>query len=113
FVVSGKGMIDPGLAVGTNDVQLHGELTHLMQDLVVDSQLGAGASASFRKQLAGAEGPILRYVPGKPGVLSKFGAYDGYVTRAYNATFLPDENVMKTGDYVWRFTYDLFYLDPS
>ena len=20
---------------------------------------------------------------------------------------------MKTGDYVWRFTYDLFYLDPA
>jgi hypothetical protein len=113
FVVSGKGMIDPGLAVGTNDIQLHGELTHLMQDLVVDSKLGAGASASFRTLLKDAEGTIWRYAPGRPGVVSKFGAYDGYTNRAYNATFLPDENVMKTGDYVWRFTYDLFYLDPA
>ncbi|HKO27057.1 MAG TPA: hypothetical protein VJU80_06330 [Solirubrobacteraceae bacterium] len=111
FVVSGKGLIDPGLAVG--DIQLHGELTHLMQDLVVDSKLGAGASASFRKLLKDAEGTIWRFVPGRPGVVTRFGAYDGYVNRAYNATFLPNENVMKTGDYVWRFTYDLFYLDPA
>jgi hypothetical protein len=28
-------------------------------------------------------------------------------------TFLPGEISMRTGDYVWRFTYDLFYSSES
>jgi hypothetical protein len=111
--ITGKGIIDPALAVGTNDIVLHGKLTHLLQDLVVDSKLGRGASAKFRQLLAKAEGEIPRFVPGRQGVLSRFGAFDGLANRAYNVTFLADENVIKTGDYVWRFTYDVFWLDPA
>lgn len=120
-VVSGRGIIDPALA--TEDIidpalvvdaqVFHGELTHLIQDLVVDQKLGAGASARFRKLLGEAEGTIERFVPGRQGVKTKFGAFDGLTDQKYNVTFLPDETAMKTGDYVWRFTYDLFYLDPA
>ena len=120
-VVSGRGIIDPALA--TEDIidpalvkeaqVLHGELTHLIQDLVVDQKLGPGATARFRKLLGQAEGTIERYVPGRQSVKTKFGAFDGAVDSRYNVTFLPGENTMKTGDYVWRFTYDLFYVDPA
>jgi hypothetical protein len=105
--ISGKGIIDPALAVGTDGIKLHGELTHLIQDLVVDSKLGRGASANFRRLLKDAEGTIERYLPGQPGVVTRFGAFAN--TRNANVTFLPDELSVKTGDYVWRFTYDLFY----
>jgi hypothetical protein len=91
----------------------HGELTHLIQDLVVDQKLGPGASARFRKLLDQAEGTIERYVPGSQSVKTKFGAFDGAADYRYNVTFLPGENTMKAGDYVWRFTCDLFYVDPS
>lgn len=120
-VVSGRGIIDPALA--TEDILdpalvkeaqvFHGELTHLIQDLVVDQKLGAGASARFRKLLGQAEGTVERYVPGRSGVKTKFGAFDGEVDPRYNVTFLPGENSMKTGDYVWRFTYDLFYTNAA
>jgi hypothetical protein len=106
--ITGKGIIDPKLAVGADDgVKLHGELTHLLQDLVVDSKLGRGASAKFRQLLKHAEGEITRFVPGQRDVVTQFGALAN--TRGANVTFLPDEVSMKTGDYVWRFTYDLFY----
>ncbi|HSC03713.1 MAG TPA: hypothetical protein VLC49_10345, partial [Solirubrobacteraceae bacterium] len=105
--ITGKGIIDPALAVGTDGIKLHGELTHLIQDLVVDSKLGRGASAEFRQLLKDAEGTIERYVEGQPGVVTRFGAFAN--TLGANVTFLPDEVSMKTGDYVWRFTYDLFY----
>lgn len=111
-VVSGKGVIDPALGVGVEDA-LHGELTHLVQDLVVDSKLGRGASAKFRQLLEHAEGEIPRFVPGKPGVLTKYGAYDGTKRASANVTFLKGETAMPTGDYVWRFTYDLLYLDEG
>jgi hypothetical protein len=110
--ISGKGIIDPALAVGADDgIKLHGELTHLLQDLVVDSKLGRGASAKFRQLLKDAEGTIERYVPGQQGVVTRFGAFAN--TPNANFTFLPDELSMKTGDYVWRFTYDLFYSAES
>jgi hypothetical protein len=111
-VVSGKGVIDPNLAVGV-DGALHGELTHLVQDLVVDSKLGRGASAKFRQLLDKAEGEVQRFVPGKPGVLTKYGAFDGTKRASANVTFLKGEASMPTGDYVWRFTYDLLYLDEG
>jgi hypothetical protein len=111
-VVSGKGVIDPALGVGVEDA-LHGELTHLIQDLVIDSKLGRGTSAKFRQLLEHAEGDIQRFVPGRPGVLTKYGAYDGTKRASANVTFLKDETSMPTGDYVWRFTYDLLYLDEG
>ena len=117
-VASGRGIIDPALATEeiidptlVVDPQVfHGELTHLIQDLVVDQKLGAGASARFRQLLGKAEGTIERYVPGRPGIRTRFGAYDAFDDASRNVTFLQDENAMKTGDYVWRFTYDLFYM---
>jgi hypothetical protein len=94
--------------VGADDgMKLHGELTHLIQDLVVDSKLGRGKSAEFRDLLKRAEGTVERYVEGQPGVVTRFGAFAN--TRGANVTFLDDEISMRTGDYVWRFTYDLFY----
>jgi hypothetical protein len=109
-VVPGEGIVDPKLAVGVGN-SLHGELSHLIQDLVVDSRLGEGASAAFRGALKHAEGTIERFITGRPGVVSRFGAYASSPTA--NITFLPDENSMRTGDYVWRFTNDLLYLDEG
>jgi hypothetical protein len=119
-VKTGRGIIDPALA--TEDLidpalltelqQVHGELSHLIQDLVVDYKLGPGASARFRELLAEAEGTIKRYVGGNPKVPTKFGAYDGDKNLNYNVTWLEGETEMATGDYVWRWTYDLFYLNP-
>lgn len=105
YVVGGLGIIDPELAVGEQN--LHGEMVNLIQDLVVDKKLGAGTSSSFRKLLGQAEGKIERLLPGGT-TPSKFGAYKGP-----NVTFILRENetAMKTGDYVWRWTYDLFYVD--
>jgi hypothetical protein len=40
-----------------------------------------------------------------------FGAFSQ--TADANVTFLPGEISMRTGDYVWRFTYDLFYSSES
>jgi hypothetical protein len=96
--ITGSGIIDPALAVGKDGIKLHGELTHLIQDLVVDSKLGRGASAKFRQLLKDAEGTIERYAEGQPGVVTRFGAFAN--TRGANVTFLPDEVSLKTGDYV-------------
>jgi hypothetical protein len=122
-VVSGRGIIDPALATDIDpalvegEQVLHGELIHLIQDLVVDHKLGAGASARFRQLLGKAEGTIERFVPGKANVPTKFGAFDGTKELKYNVTWFDQENTietsMKTGDYVWRFTYDLFYANPA
>jgi hypothetical protein len=60
--------------------------------LVVDKALGAGGSAEFRSTLlANAEGRIKRYVQRGPKDI------EGPFTR------------LPSGDYVWRFTHDLFY----
>ena len=108
-----RGIIDPELSVGKGQA-LHGELTHLIQDLVVDHRLGTGASARFRKLLGKAEGKVERWLPqagrGAPAVPTPFGAEDALTT---NITFLDDEKAMATGDYVWRSTYDLFYPLPA
>jgi hypothetical protein len=109
-VVPGEGIVDPKLAVGVGP-SLHGELSHLIQDLVVDSRLGQGASAAFRGALKHAEGTIERFVQGRAGVLTRFGAHAN--SPAANITFLEGENSMRTGDYVWRFTNDLLYLDEG
>jgi hypothetical protein len=98
----------------------HGAMTHLLQDLVVDRALGGpGKSAEFRVLLGKAEGMVERYErKGGKLVPSRF-------TRLHDKTPLPNtvfidvknkagdlvktEFNMQTGDYVWRFTYDLFY----
>jgi hypothetical protein len=111
IVVGGEGIVDPELAIGVG-TSLHGELTHLIQDLVVDSRLGEGASAAFRGALKHAEGTIERFIPGTTRrEETEFGIYAR--SPSANITFLPTENSMKTGDYVWRFTYDLLYLDVA
>jgi hypothetical protein len=107
-----RGIIDPELSVGTGPA-LHGELTHLIQDLVVDQRLGAGASARFRRLLGKADGRVERWLsqagPGGTKLPTPFG--DESI--ATNITFLEEETSMKTGDYVWRSSYDLFYPQPS
>ena len=105
YVVTGRPLLDTPLRD-----QLHGDLIHMLQDLVIDEALGAGASARFRKLLGEAEGDVLRFIEGKPGTLSRFGAHRGAKA---NATFLEDELKMRTRDYVWRFIYDLLYHNPG
>jgi hypothetical protein len=96
----------------------HGEMTHLLHDLVVDRALGGpGKSAEFRSELlAKAEGKIQRYVKG--GQPSRWVLGDD--GRPFENTLFMDgtdtagnvisrETEMTTGDYVWRWTYDLFY----
>jgi hypothetical protein len=78
----------------------HGAMTHLLQDLVVDRALKAAGkdmtSAEFRALLGRAEGTLSR---------------DAWETlRAKTFLEYPDgfvETELKTGDYVWRLTYDL------
>ena len=82
----------------------------MLQDLVVDQALGTGASARFRKLLGEAEGEITEFVEGKPLVRTRFGAHRGPTA---NVTFLKNELKMKTGDYVWRWIYDLLYNEPG
>ena len=97
----------------------HGEMTHLLQDLVVDKVLGAGGSVKFRSQLlANAEGKITRYVKrGRGETLSPFTQLPSgqplpntmFMDVKDKGKLVYSETEMKTGDYVWRFTYDLFY----
>jgi hypothetical protein len=98
----------------------HGSMTHILQDLVVDKALGAGGSVEFRALLGRAEGTVERYV-GKTRTPSTFTQLpDGrplpnetFMTYAGpNNTVIP-ELQMATGDYVWRFTYDLFYENQA
>ena len=97
-------------------------MSHLLQDLVVDRALGGpGKSAEFRSQLlANAEGTIERYVQRRPGDTLQPSHWtrlpDGQPVK--NSVFMDvkdagggviQETRMTTGDYVWRWTYDLFY----
>lgn len=91
----------------------HGAMTHLLQDLVVNKGLGGPhKSAEFRQLLGEAEGIVERY--------ERKGAklVDSQFAQVPNTVFLDDvdnpvlrwhEVKMRTGDYVWRFTYDLLY----
>jgi hypothetical protein len=101
----------------------HGQYTHLLQDLVVDKVLGPGGSARFRSELlANAEGTIKRYVQRRAGdtlTNSRFTQLpsgrplpNSTFTDVYDPVtkkLIYTETEMKLGDYVWRFTYDLFY----
>jgi hypothetical protein len=99
--------------------QLHGQMTHLLQDLVVNKALRSPhASAEFRELLGKAEGRVERYArKGDTQVPSRFTQLpDGtpllntvFVDYKNQAGVLEPELEMQTGDYVWRFTYDLFY----
>ena len=101
----------------------HGQMTHLLQDLVVDRVLGAGGSARFRSELLkNAEGTIKRYVQRRKGdtlTNSRFTQLPSGqplpnevfmdVYDKVTGKLIYTETEMKLGDYVWRFTYDLFY----
>ena len=96
--------------------QLHGQMTHLLQDLVVNEALGGPhASAEFR-QTAG-KGRRARSdlcMGGRPvGALSTTAAPQPNCIQWARASRDMD-GTGDTGDYVCRFTYDLFYmLDPG
>lgn len=107
--------LDP--ALGGQD---HGEFTHLLQDLVVDRALGGpGKSAEFRSELlAKATGTIERYEKGGGKMPSRWLLDDDgnllnnslFVdTKNTSGQVISEETKMTTGDYVWRWTYDLFY----
>ena len=91
----------------------HGAMTHLLQDLVVNEALGGpDKSAEFRELLGKAEGTVERYVRrGGQLVPSKFAELPNtiFVDEVNQAGDVVPEVKMQTGDYVWRFTYDLLY----
>ena len=94
--------------------EAHGEYTHLLQELVVDRALGAaGESVKFRADLLkNAKGTVAKAeMRGGKLVPSRWVTGDDG-TKFENDLFLGDESKMTTGDYVWRWTYDLFY-DPK
>jgi hypothetical protein len=79
---------------------LHGAMTHLLQDLVVNKALGGPhKSAEFRQLLGKAEGTV---------DATQFAQLPDR-TPLPNTVFVQGEVRMPTGDYVWRFMYDLFY----
>jgi hypothetical protein len=87
----------------------HGDLTHLLQDLVIDKALGAGKSAEFRQLLGKAEGKVTVWEQGAKSNTVKLTPYGTHSRSGTNTTFLQGETEMSTGDYVWRWTYDLLY----
>jgi hypothetical protein len=91
----------------------HGAMTHLLQDLVVNEALGGpDKSAEFRELLGKAEGTVERYVRrGGQLVPSKFAELPNtiFVDEVNQAGDVVPEVKMQTGDYVWRFMYDLLY----
>jgi hypothetical protein len=93
YVVTGRPIRDVGLIA-----KPHGEWSHLIQDLVVDKALGSGASKHFRQLLGKARGMIWKGSP---------------LTFTDHILLLAAEDVLTTGDYVWRFTYDLLYPLPG
>ncbi len=105
--------------LGDEAKQAHGKMTHLLQDLVVNKALGGPrASAEFRQLLRKAEGTVDRYVwQGEKLVPSRFAQLPGNNKPLPNTVFVDKttggvvetEYSMQTGDYVWRFMYDLFY----
>jgi hypothetical protein len=99
--------------------EAHGEYTHLLQDLVVDRALGGpGKSAEFRELLGQARGKIERYANTATEAPSRW-ILDDEGNELKNSLFVDTqdqlgnitskETTMTTGDYVWRWTYDLFY----
>jgi hypothetical protein len=81
----------------------HGSLTHLIQDLVVDRAFQEAnismRSPQFRALLREADGTVTR---------AEFGTAEATTFLDASPPVLPvAETEIATGDYVWRFTYDL------
>ena len=97
--------------LGDEAGELHGQMTHLLQDLVVNKALGGPrASAEFRQLLRKAVGTIERFVwEGDQLMGSRYEQVPNQ-TFSGKAGESGMEWNMRTGDYVWRFTYDLFYM---
>ncbi len=97
--------------------EAHGQMTHLLQDLVVNKALGGPrTSAEFRQLLGRAEGTVNRYVwKGDKLVPSRFAEVPNtvFVDTKNKAGGVETEFDVKTGDYVWRFMYDLFYTGEA
>jgi len=87
----------------------HGDLSHLIQDLVIDKALGAGKSAEFRQLLGQAEGKVTVWEQAAKSNTVKLTKFGEHSRSGANTTFLEGETEMRTGDYVWRWTYDLLY----
>jgi hypothetical protein len=104
YAASGRPLIDPFFKG-----KAHGELTHLIQDLVLDKAFGAGTSASFRRLLGQAEGEVTVWTQAAKTNTVKLTDFGRHSRSGANTTFLEGETRMRTGDYVWRWTYDLLY----
>ena len=104
YVASGKPLVDQAFKG-----KAHGELTHLIQDLVLEKAFGAGTSANFRRLLGRAEGEVTVWTQTAKTNTVKLTEYGAHSRSGANTTFLEGETRMRTGDYVWRWTYDLLY----
>ena len=97
--------------------EAHGQMTHLLQDLVVNKALGGPrTSAEFRQLLGKAEGTVNRYEwKGDKLVPSRFAEVPNtvFVDSKKAGGGVETEFDMRTGDYVWRFMYDLFYTGEA
>ena len=102
YVKSGRPLVDQYFKG-----KAHGELSHLIQDLVLDKAFGAGTSANFRRLLGRAEGEVTVWAQGAKANTAKLTPYGAHSRSGANTTFLEGETKMRTGDYVWRWTYDL------
>ena len=70
---------------------------------------GAGTSANFRRLLGRAEGEVTVWTQAAKTNTVKLTEYGAHSRSGANTTFLEGETRMRTGDYVWRWTYDLLY----
>ncbi|HEY1516371.1 MAG TPA: hypothetical protein VGF91_08125 [Solirubrobacteraceae bacterium] len=104
YVRSGRPLVDQYFKG-----KAHGELAHLMQDLVLDKAFGAGTSSSFRRLLGRAEGEVTVWTQGAKSNTVELTPFGRHSRAKANTTFLEGETKMRTGDYVWRWTYDLLY----
>jgi hypothetical protein len=104
FVKDGQPLIDTYF-----HGKAHGDLSHLLQDLVLDKAFGAGTSTRFRQLLGRAEGKVTVWEQGAKSNTVKLTRFGEHSRSGANTTFLDKETEMSTGDYVWRWTYDLLY----
>jgi len=104
YVRSGRPLVDTFFKG-----KAHGDLSHLLQDLVLDKAFGAGTSARFRQLLGRAEGDVHVWEQAAKSNTVKLTRFGQHSRAKANVTFLEGETNMSTGDYVWRWTYDLLY----
>ena len=86
YVASGRPLIDPFFKG-----KAHGELTHLIQDLVLDKAFGAGTSASFRRLLGQAEGEVTVWTQAAKTNTVKLTEFGTHSRSGANTTFLDGE----------------------